>query len=169
MEKKNIVLCGFMGSGKTTVGRLLGKISGMHYVDLDRYIENKYHTTIKDIFAEHGEDYFRDLEHEATRELAKKQHHIIASGGGTLLFERNVQVLKETCTIVLLSVPLSTIKHRLRNDKKRPLLQRPDKDKVMEDLYNARLPLYQKVADYTVNANKSPYAIAHDISELLLK
>ncbi len=169
MEKKNIVLCGFMGSGKTTVGRLLGKLSGMNYVDLDRYIEKKYDTTIKKIFEEHGEDYFRDLEYEVTKELAQKHHHIIASGGGTLLFERNVEILKKNCVVVLLNVPLGTIKYRLRNDKKRPLLQRPDKEKVMEELYNARLPLYRKSADYVVNANKSPYAIVHDIMDLVLK
>ena len=169
MEKKNIVLCGFMGSGKTTVGRLLGKMSGMHYIDLDRYIEKKYNTTIKKIFEEHGEEYFRDLEHEATKEKKKKNHHIIASGGGTLLFDRNVEILKRNCVIVLLNVPLTTIKYRLRNDKKRPLLQRPDKEKVMEELYNARLPLYQKASDYVVNANKSPYAIAQSIINLLLK
>ena len=169
MEKKNIVLCGFMGSGKTTVGRLLGKITGMRFVDLDKYIEKKYNTTIRQIFDEHGETYFRDLEHEAAKELAQRKNHIISAGGGTLLFDRNVEVLKKSCTVILLSVPLSVIKYRLRNDKKRPLLQRADKEKVMEDLYNARLPLYQKAADHTVNANQSPYAIAHSIANLVLK
>lgn len=169
LKKKNIVLCGFMGSGKTTVGRQLARITNMKYIDIDHYIEQKENKTIKDIFAEFGEDYFRDLEHKASVELAEKENCIIASGGGTLLFDRNVEALKKNGTVVLLNVPLNSIKYRLRNDKKRPLLQRPDKDKVMEELYNKRLPIYTKVADYVVNANKPPLATAENIKKLLLK
>jgi len=169
MDKQNIVLCGFMGCGKTTVGRQLAKITNMEYIDIDQYIEQQQNTTISNIFTEHGEDYFRDLEHKTAKELGKKQGCIIAAGGGTLLFERNITALKENSTVVLLNVPLSTIKHRLRYDKKRPLLQRPDKDKVMEEMYNKRLPLYKKAADVVINANKSPLATAEDIKTLLLK
>lgn len=158
-----------MGSGKTTVGKQLAKITGMQYIDLDQYIEKQQQTTIKSIFAEHGEEYFRELEHNASKELSTKSNCIISTGGGTLLFERNVSALKENGVIVLLDVPLSTIKYRLRNDKKRPLLQRPDKEKVMTELYNARLPLYKKSADYIVNAIKLPLAVAKDIKALLIK
>ncbi|MEE0858601.1 MAG: shikimate kinase [Acutalibacteraceae bacterium] len=169
MKRSNIVLCGFMGCGKTTVGKQLAKLSGMEYIDIDQYIEQQQNTTISEIFAKYGEDYFRDLEHNATKELAEKQNCVISAGGGTLLFERNVEALKKSGTVVLLNVPLNTIKQRLRNDKKRPLLQRPDKDKVMEEMYNQRLPLYTKVADYVVNANKSPALAAEIIRELVIK
>lgn len=158
-----------MGCGKTTVGKQLAKLAGMEYIDIDQYIEQQQNTTISEIFAKYGEDYFRDLEHNATKELAEKQNCVISAGGGTLLFERNVEALKKSGTVVLLNVPLNTIKHRLRNDKKRPLLQRPDKDKVMEEMYNQRLPLYTKVADYVVNANKSPALAAEIIRELVIK
>ena len=157
-----------MGSGKTTVGRQLARISHMEYIDLDQYIERQQETTISNIFAEHGEEYFRDLEHMAAKEVAEKQGCIIAAGGGTLLFDRNVQALKKNCTVVLLNVPLCTIKYRLRNDKKRPLLQRPDKDVVMSEMYNKRMPIYRKVADYTVCANKPPLQVAEEIYKLLL-
>lgn len=169
LKKKNIVLCGFMGSGKTTVGKQLARISSMKYIDIDQYVEHKEGKTISDIFAEFGEDYFRDLEHKASVELAEKDNCIIAAGGGTLLFERNVEALRKNSIIVLLNVPLNSIKCRLRNDKRRPLLQRPDKDKVMEELYKKRLPIYTQVADYVVNANKPPLAVAEDIKKLLLK
>lgn len=169
MKKSNIVLCGFMGCGKTTVGKQLAKITNMEYIDIDQYIEHQQNTTISNIFAEHGEDYFRDLEHKVSTELGTKEGCIISAGGGTLLFERNIQALKQNSTIVLLNVPLNTIKHRLRYDKKRPLLQHPDKDKVIEELYNTRLPLYKKAADVVVNANKSPLATAEDIKALLFK
>lgn len=167
MKSKNIVLCGFMGCGKTTVGKQLAKITSMEYIDIDQYIEQQQNTTINKIFAEYGENYFRDLEYEASKELSKKKGCVIAAGGGTLLFERNIEALKQNGTVVLLDVPLATIKYRLRNDKKRPLLQRPDKDKVMEEMYNARLPLYKKAADYTINAGKGPLAVAEEIKALL--
>lgn len=167
MKNKNIVLCGFMGCGKTTVGKQLAKITSMEYIDIDQYIEQQQNTTISEIFAEHGEGYFRDLEHEASKELSSKKGCVIAAGGGTLLFDRNIEALKQNGIVVLLDVPLDTIKYRLRNDKKRPLLQRPDKDKVMEEMYNARLPLYKKASDYVINASKGPLAVAEEIKALL--
>ena len=81
----------------------------------------------------------------------------------------NVQVLKESCTVIFLDVPLSAIKYRLRNDTKRPLLQRPDKDRVMEELYNQRMPLYLKAADYRIDATKSPIIVAKDICKIIKK
>lgn len=156
-----------MGCGKTTVGKQLSKITSMEYIDIDQYIEQQQNKTISEIFAEHGEGYFRDLEHEASKNLSEKKSCVIAAGGGTLLFERNVEALKQNSIVVLLDVPLDTIKYRLRNDKKRPLLQRPDKDKVMEEMYNARLPLYKKAADYVINAGKGPLAVAEEIKALL--
>lgn len=167
MDKKNIILCGFMGCGKTTVGKQLAKITDREYVDMDIYIEQKTGKTIKDIFAQQGEAYFRELEHTAALELAQKSNMIISAGGGTLLFERNVSALSKSGTIVLLDVPLGTIRFRLRNDTKRPLLQRPDKNKVMAQMYNERLPLYKKAADISVKASKPPTTVAKNIIKLI--
>lgn len=169
MNKKNIVLCGFMGSGKTAVGKQLSRLTSLNYVDIDNYIERKTGKTISEIFAESGEQHFRDLEYEAAKELSLKKRYVISAGGGTLLYERNVQVLKESCTVIFLDVPLSAIKYRLRNDTKRPLLQRPDKDRVMEELYNQRMPLYLKAADYRIDATKSPIGVAKDICKIIKK
>lgn len=164
---KNIVLCGFMGSGKSTVGKALAKLTGREYVDMDIYIEKQQNKTIKDIFAESGEDYFRDLEHKASIELSKKSDLIISAGGGTLLYKRNIAALSETGIIVLLDVSLSNIRYRLRNDKKRPLLQRPDKNKVMAELYKIRLPKYKAAAQVTIKAQKPPVKVAKDIIKTL--
>lgn len=158
-----------MGCGKTTIGKQLAKITSMEYIDIDQYIEKQQNTTIREIFEKYGEDYFRELEYEACKELSAKKNCVIATGGGTLLFDRNIKTLSEKGTILLLDVPLSTIKYRLRNDKKRPLLQRPDKEKIMEEMYNARLPLYKKVANQIINADKSPLAVADEIKALLKK
>ena len=158
-----------MGSGKTAVGKQLSRLTSLNYVDIDNYIERKTGKTISEIFAESGEQYFRDLEYEAAKELSLKKGYVISAGGGTLLYERNVQVLKESCTVIFLDVPLSAIKYRLRNDTKRPLLQRPDKDRLMEELYNQRLPLYKEAADYRVDGTKSPIGVAKDICKIIRK
>ena len=105
------------------------------------------------------------MEFEACKELAQMSNLIIASGGGAFTFERNVNVFKGIDKIVLLDVPLEAIKFRLRNDTKRPLLQRPDKDKAMEELYNKRLPLYKSAADIVISGKGTPKKTAEAIVE----
>ena len=161
----NIVLCGFMGCGKSTVGKNVARKTGKKYVDMDFYIEQKAGMRVSEIFDTFGEQGFRDMEHEACVELSREKNLIIASGGGALTFERNVEVFKENDTIVLLDVDLETIKYRLRNDKRRPLLQRPDKDKVMKELYDKRLPLYKAAADVTVKGQSTPLKTAFAVME----
>ncbi|HHZ05171.1 MAG TPA: shikimate kinase [Clostridiales bacterium] len=167
MNKSNVILCGFMGCGKSTVGKRLSKITGRPFVDMDYYIEEKSNMTVKEIFEKYGEAYFRDLEYNTAVELAQKDNMIISAGGGTLLFERNVQALSQTGTIVLLNVSLSTLRYRLRNDTKRPLLQRPDKNKAMAEMYEQRMPLYTRAADITVRGAKPPVKVCMDICKRL--
>ena len=145
-----------MGCGKSTVGRNLARKTGKRFVDMDAYIEKKTGKKISEIFAERGEDGFRDIEHEVCLELAQKSNLIIASGGGAFTFERNVEAFKGSDIIVLLDVPLERIRYRLRNDKVRPLLQRPDKNKAMTELYNKRYPLYKAASDVTVKGKNTP-------------
>ena len=120
---------------------------------------------ISEIFAERGEDGFRDIEHEVCLELAQKSNLIIASGGGAFTFERNVEAFKGSDIIVLLDVPLERIRYRLRNDKVRPLLQRPDKNKAMTELYNKRYPLYKAAADVTVKGRNTPIQTTNAVME----
>ncbi len=167
MSRKNIVLCGFMGCGKSTVGGLLAKKMGMSFIDLDTYIEKKENKTVSQIFADSGEAYFRQLEREVSKELAEKKGLIIATGGGTLTFEENVQALKRTGRIVLLDLPVEAIAIRLKNDTTRPLLNRPDKDEAMRELYNKRLPLYRSAASVVVDATLSPMQVCVQIMTIL--
>lgn len=156
----NIVLCGFMGCGKSTVGRNIARKTGKKFLDMDSYIEKKAEMTVSEIFDKYGESGFRDMEHEACVELSQMQDLVIASGGGAFTFERNVQAFKGRDKIVLLDVPLDIIKYRLRNDKSRPLLQKPDRDKVMQELYEKRLPLYKNAADLIVSGKNTPVKTA---------
>ncbi len=156
----NIILCGFMGCGKSTIGKIIAKKTGKKFIDMDSYIEEKAEMKISEIFEKFGEAHFRDMEHEACKELSEMKGVIIASGGGAFTFDRNVEVFKGKDKIVLLNVPLETIKYRLRNDKVRPLLQRPDKDKAMEELYNKRFPIYKKASDIIVEGKNTPVKTA---------
>ena len=164
MRRKNIVLCGFMGSGKSTIGNLLSKKMGMAFIDLDAYIEKKENKSVSQIFADSGEEYFRQLEKDAVRELAYKKSIILATGGGTLTFQENVDVLRNADNkIILLDLPVEVVEQRLQGDTKRPLLNRPDKEKVMRELYEKRLPLYRNAADIVVNAANSPMQVCMEI------
>lgn len=165
----NIVLCGFMGCGKSTVGRNLARKTNKDFLDMDAYIEEKAGMTVSEIFDKYGESGFRDMEHEACRELSEKEGYVIASGGGAFTFKRNYEVFRGKDIIVLLDVPLDIIKNRLRNDKTRPLLQREDKDEVMKQLYEKRLPLYKKAADICVAGQNTPIKTVYSIIEEVKK
>ena len=110
----NIVLCGFMGCGKTTVGRNLARKSGRKFVDMDSYIEEKAGMKVSEIFEKYGENRFRDMEHEACLELADTKGLVIASGGGAFTFQRNIDAFRGKDKIVLLDVPLDIIKQQDR-------------------------------------------------------
>lgn len=159
----NIVLCGFMGCGKTTVGRNLARKSGRKFIDMDSYIEEKAGMKVSEIFEKYGESHFRDLEHEACLELADTKGLVIASGGGAFTFQRNIDAFKGKDKIVLLDVPLDIIKQRLKNDTTRPLLQRPDKEDAMRELYEKRLPIYLAAAGITVSGKNTPLKTAYAI------
>lgn len=154
-----------MGCGKSTVGSLLARKLGMSFIDMDKYIERKEKKSVSAIFADSGEDYFRELERQAAKELSEKKGVVIAAGGGTLTFQENVDVLRKTGMIVLLDMPVESITVRLRHDTSRPLLNRLDKDKAMRELYDRRLPLYRCAAEITVDADNSPMQVCREIMD----
>ncbi len=168
MGRNNIILCGFMGSGKSTIGNLLSKKMGMAFIDLDKYIEKKEQKTVTQIFEEHGEAYFRQLEKQAAKELSQKNGVIVATGGGTLTFQENVDTFRNGKNkIVLLDVPVEIVAQRLQGDTTRPLLNRSDKEQAMTELYHRRLPLYRNAADIIVDASNSPLKVCMDIMDAL--
>lgn len=162
----NLVLCGFMGCGKSTVGKKTAKLLGVPFVDLDDYIEQKEGMKITEIFERYGEAAFRQKENEAVREIAQKGGMVVACGGGTVLAQQNVDVFHQSeSVIVMLYVPLVLLQDRLKNDTQRPLLQKPNRRQVIADLYKQRIPFYRKAADVVVRSTTSANATAKKLAE----
>lgn len=145
----NIILCGFMGCGKTTVGKALAEMLSMDFVDTDEMIENEQGTTISIIFSEHGEEYFRQLERLTCEKLGKSDGKVIATGGGALTFEQNVKALKENGKIIFLDADFETLCDRVGNAETRPLFRNREKAK---ELYNTRKEKYQNACDIKIDA-----------------
>ena len=160
----NIVLCGFMGCGKSTIGKLVAKKTHREFIDLDSFIEEKQGLSIREIFETYGEDYFRNCETDAISELVNKNDVVLALGGGAVLKNKNVELLKSSGKIIFLDVTANTVFSRLKNDTSRPLLNTDDKLAEITKRLNDRLPIYTMVADKIIDANsKTKEAIATEI------
>ncbi len=151
--KSNIVLCGFMGSGKTTIGRKLARALQYEFIDMDDYLEAREGKKISDIFAEIGESGFRDIETACAHEVAEKTGCVIALGGGAVLREENVEQYKKNGLLIHLNTPFYRIVQNLSRDTSRPLLQ-GDKEKQTRLLYNQRKRIYLNCADRSVSGTR---------------
>lgn len=161
----NLVLCGMMGAGKTTIGIKIAELTGRRWYDTDGVIVDKY-GKISDIFEYYGEAHFRKLETEIVKELAQKDNLVISTGGGLVLKSENNAVLQANGKIVFLRASLETLAKRLHVDGTRPLLQTSTesiRDRLAR-LMKERAPVYEHVADYIVDVDgKSPDQIAEEI------
>ena len=166
--EKNIILCGFMGCGKTTVGRALAQKTGYRFVDMDGLIEKRQGKSVSEIFAQEGEAAFRRMETEIARELSAQSRLVVAAGGGALLNPENAALFRESGVIVLLDLPVEVLQERLKDDTNRPLLQRPGRNAVIRELYEKRIPLYRAAADLSVRADFPPGEAADRILATVL-
>lgn len=153
--KGNIAMIGFMGTGKTTVSRALAMITGLEEIDVDAYIVEKAGMSISDIFEKYGEEYFRQLETEALREIVGGNGQIISCGGGAVLKDENVDILKQNGTIVLLTASPETIFDRVKDHTHRPILNDDMSLEHVKSLMANREPRYQSVADIKVNVDSN--------------
>lgn len=142
MNMKNIYLVGFMGTGKTSVGKELAKKKKWHFVDLDELIELKEKKAIRDIFAQEGEPYFRKLEKRVLKEVSKEKKFVVACGGGIVIDKENINLMKETGLMVCLSASSEVILKRTCGHTHRPLLNVAKPQKQIELLLKLRAPYY---------------------------
>ncbi len=165
----NLILCGMMGAGKTTIGIKIAELTGRRWYDTDGLIVDK-HGKISDIFEYYGEAHFRKLETEIVKDLAQKDDLVISTGGGLVLKNENNELLKKNGKIVFLRATLDTLSVRLQVDKSRPLLHTSTENiqERLEKLMAERAPIYSHVADYIVDVdNKTPEEIAKEIIALV--
>lgn len=146
-EKSNIYLIGFMGAGKTTVSNMLTSITGRKEIDADAYIVKKEGKTINDIFAEKGETYFREIETKYLKEISEEKNMIVSCGGGAVLKDENVEIMKKTGKIVLLTATPQTTYERVKDSTDRPILNGNMNIEYIEELMNRRKDRYLAVAD----------------------
>lgn len=151
--RTNLALCGFMGTGKTTVGRLASHALGLEFVETDAVVEKLAGKPIPAIFAEDGEPRFRTLEREAVRRVAARDGVVISLGGGVVLDERNVAVLRASAMIVCLEASEEAIFQRTTRDgtAARPLLVKPDPRREIHRLLEARAPYYRAATPHRVD------------------
>ena len=149
----NIVLIGFMGTGKTSVGTRLAEILDMKFIDTDDIIEGDSKMVISDIFSEMGEEHFRDLESEATEKVCKLSRHVISTGGGIVIRDQNVQNLRSTGLLVCLDATPEVIMERTSQYTHRPLLQVDDPIGRIREMLRMREPFYAK-ADHRIDTSQ---------------
>ncbi len=158
---RSIVLVGIMGSGKSTVGRRLAQKLGLRFIDADTAIEQAANMTIAEIFATHGEPYFRSGEERVIARLLKEGPQVLATGGGAFMSDATHKAVSEHGISVWLKADLDTVMTRVRKKATRPLLQNPDPDGTMRELLTTRDPVYA-TADLSVHSREVPHEVVMD-------
>ena len=150
---RNIVLIGFMGTGKTTISEQLCKMYGMEIIDMDQVIVEREGRSIPEIFATEAEEYFRTLETNLLIELQSRNNAIISCGGGAAMRERNVVEMKKNGKVVLLTATPETIYERVKDSDDRPVLKGRKNVKGIAELMEVRRPKYEAAADIVIQTD----------------
>lgn len=150
---KNIILTGFMGVGKTSVGTRLAKDLGFAFVDTDELIEADRKATITEIFSNFGEPYFRDTETRVIRQVLEGEGQVVSTGGGAVIREENRKAFKENGVTICLTAHPDSIYARIRHETHRPLLQGPDPLAKIRELLSGREQFYRQ-ADFIIDTSE---------------
>jgi shikimate kinase len=161
-----IVLIGFMGSGKSSAGRILERKTGWPRFDTDELVSARFGRPIPDIFADFGEDTFRDAESEVVGQLSAAKPAVIVTGGGIVLRASNVELLRRAGTLVHLEADEETLFRRVSRRTTRPLLQTDNPRSTLAELLRVRLPLYREAADFQVDTSRLTH---EEVAEAVLK
>lgn len=158
LGKKSVVLIGLMGAGKTAIGRRLASRLGLMFVDADNEIEKAAGKSISDIFADHGEPYFRNGELRVIARLLKSGPQVLATGGGAYMNEETRKTISERGVSVWLKADIDVLMDRVARRDHRPLLRNEDPESVMRSLMDERYPVYSN-ADITVMSRDAPHEV----------
>ncbi len=161
---KNIILIGFMGSGKTVVGKMISEKLNRKFIDIDKLIEEEQGQTIQEIFSDLGEGYFRKLEKEMVVRAVKDGNQVIATGGGVVLDPENMANLRKNGVIIWLAVSPEAARRRTQGDGSRPLLRVNYPEQTIEELLGFREPFYSQ-ADFKVET--SNLSVEEVVSKIL--
>ena len=167
--KDNVILTGFMGTGKTSLGKMLATKLGRPFVDIDKKIEDEAHLSIPKIFERFGEEHFRELERAAVKELSSRRGLVISTGGGTIKDEENLRLLKNSGVMICLTTEPEEIFNRTARRGERPVLDGGGDERLatIKKLLAERKQFYER-ADYTVDTTEwSPIQIIDDICKHL--
>ena len=166
----NISLIGFMGSGKTSTGKILAERLNYLFIDLDNIIELGLNMPISEIFERHGEEYFRNTETNSIKKIYVNKNCVFACGGGIIVRHENTEIIKKNSTVIFLRVSPEVAFKRLKNSDNRPLLKAPNRFEVIAELIKKRDFLYRSTADFTVDTDfKNPKEAADEILQRIEK
>jgi shikimate kinase len=160
MKHANLVLVGFMGTGKTVTGRRVAARLGREFVDMDAVITARSGRSIPQIFAREGEAYFRKLERALVQELAARQDLVISAGGGAVLDPENLRDFERTGVTVCLTATPEAVLRRVGRSSRRPLLEGDDKNQRIRNLLEKRKALYESIARQVDTTERTPDEVA---------
>lgn len=163
-----IILIGFMGVGKTTIGKIIAKKLKLNFVDMDNYIEKREGKSISKIFEEYGEQHFRELESESLKDLIKSDNIVISTGGGIVTTKENSDILKKEKIVIFLDANTQTILNNLYKEiDKRPLLSNSNNvESTISNLLNERYEKYNSICDIKIDINEKN--IEEVVSQILV-
>lgn len=168
--RDNIFLIGFMGAGKSTIAKTLQSMLGMELVEMDARIVEEQKMSINDIFAQYGEDHFRDIESQLILDIGSEGNTIVSCGGGVVVRPQNTEYMKKSGKIVFLSATPKTIYERVKNSTDRPILNGNMNVEYIAQLMEKRRALYENAADIRIETDgKSKEEICREIADCISK
>ena len=168
MDFQNIFIVGSMGSGKTSIGKMLAKNNNLSFLDTDHEIIRSCGYSIPDIFEEFGEEHFRGLETEQLRKMNAIENHVISTGGGIILRDDNEKLMKDLGIIIFLDININSQIDRVKNRKNRPLLNNKSLKDNLLSLKKIRDPIYKKISNYIIDVSgKEREQVINEIQKII--
>lgn len=168
MDFKNIFIVGSMGSGKTSIGKMLAKNNNLSFLDTDHEIVRDCGYSIPDIFKEFGEEHFRGLETEQLRKMNSIENHVISTGGGIILRDDNKKLMKDLGIIIFLDININSQIDRVKNRKNRPLLNNNNLKDNLLSLKKTRDPIYKSISNYIIDVSgKERDQVINEIQKII--